>query len=237
MNDKSHELSKNSTGDYVAATLKSALGMIPFAGPFLSELAGSIIPNQKVDRIVKFAEQLELRLKSLEKRELLINAIQDEIFTDLVEEGMVQASKSLSDERREYLASLISNSISSNDIEYHESKHLMRILGELSDVEVIWLRHFISEGYSYGTDMVFREKHQNILEQAVNASQEGRQELSALVGSYKEHLTSLGLLEKKMSIKESRNGSEISTEGYTITMLGRILLKEIGLIPDLYYHG
>jgi hypothetical protein len=218
-------------------TLKSALGMIPLAGPFLSEIAGSIIPNQKVDRLIMFAAELDKRLSGLEDKAQLKQVIQNEEFTDLVEEGMRQASRSLSDERREYLAALIANSIGSKEIEHHESKHLMRILGELNDIEVIWLRSFISHGYSYGIDMAFREANKAVLEQYMHADEGDKQKISTLIQSYKEHLASLGLLERKVEIKESRNGSTVSTTDYTITMLGRMLLLEIGLIPDYFYRG
>ena len=43
---------KNNSADYVASAAKSALGAVPFAGSLLSEIAGNIIPNQRIDRIV-----------------------------------------------------------------------------------------------------------------------------------------------------------------------------------------
>jgi len=233
----SNELSQNSKGDYIAMSLKAAMGMIPFAGPFLTEIAGSIIPNQKVDRLVAFAKKLDDRLSLIENQAILNEVMKDENFTDLVEEGMRQASSSLGDERREYLANLIAHSISSEDILFHESKHLMRILGALNNVEVIWLRSYISHGYSYGVDMEFREANKAVLEQYIDASVNDRQKISTLIRSYKEHLASLGLLERKMEIKESRNGSEIDTVDYSITGLGRMLLLEVGLIPDYFYRG
>jgi hypothetical protein len=44
--------------DYVASGAKAALGVVPFAGSLLAEVAGSIIPNQRVDRIADFAFKL-----------------------------------------------------------------------------------------------------------------------------------------------------------------------------------
>ncbi|MCA1792892.1 MAG: hypothetical protein ABR534_13050 [Desulfotignum sp.] len=52
-------------------------------------------------------------------------------------------------------------SISSDDLEYFESKHLLRLLGELNDIEIIWLRFYLNPVLNGDND--FREKHSNIL--------------------------------------------------------------------------
>lgn len=70
---------------------------------------------------------------------------------------MRQAAYSLSDERREYVASLIANGVSGTAISDQESKHLLQILGELNDVEIIWLRFYADA--SIGGDEEFRQKH------------------------------------------------------------------------------
>lgn len=106
---------QNSRADYVASAAKSALGMVPFAGSLLAEIAGNVIPNQRIDRIVKYAEALESRLSKIEQDAVKQN-MSDENFTDLVEESLRQAARSLTDERRGYISSLVSNSISSDDI-------------------------------------------------------------------------------------------------------------------------
>ncbi len=36
--------------DYVASAAKAALGVVPFAGSLLVELAGTVIPNQRINR-------------------------------------------------------------------------------------------------------------------------------------------------------------------------------------------
>jgi hypothetical protein len=204
--------------DYVSSAAKAALGIAPFAGSLLIELAGTIIPNQRIDRIAKFAEALEERLLQLE-RNFVKSQLHNEDFTDLVEEGLRQASRSLSDERREYIASLISNSLSSKDIEYQESKHLLKILVEISDIEVIWLRFFLVT--TMDGDKKFRDKHKAILEpvsKSIGVSQAIRDK-GTFQESYKEHLCRLGLLEKENRI-------------HKLTPLGKLLLREIGHIDE-----
>lgn len=231
------ELSKTKN-DFVASTLKSSLGAIPFAGPLLAEIAGEVIPNQREDRIVEFAAILEARLSDLEE-EFVKSQIGDEYFTDLIEEGIRQASRAISKERKEYIASIITNSLSSDEVNYVESKHLMKILGELNDIEIVWLKAFsmrTSEAHHK-----FKKKHNNILSEkrvGVESSQVERDE-AALQESYKDHLTQFGLLKpkfkqeikgrnKKMPQFHNSTGEMIKS-GYQITELGKLLLKKLNL--------
>jgi len=231
------ELSKTKN-DYVASTLKSSLGAIPFAGPLLAEIAGEVIPNQREDRIIEFAEILEGRLSDLEEN-FVKSQIQDEYFTDLIEEGIRQASRAISKERKEYIASIITNSLSSDEIDFIESKHLMKILGELNDIELILLKSFslrTSEAYQE-----FRKKHENILSKKPTDYQSTQRERDeeALHESYKEHLSQFGLLKpkfkqeikgrrKKMPQFNNSTGEKIKS-GYQITELGKLLLKKLDL--------
>lgn len=222
---------QSSGSDYVASAAKSALGMVPFAGSLLAEIAGNIIPNQRIDRIVKYAQTLESRLIMLEQ-DVVQRNISDENFTDLVEESLRQAAKSLTDERRDYISSLVANSISSDDLEHFESKHLLRILGELNDIEIIWLRFYLDS--TMGGDTDFREKHDHILNPVPAHSGSSQPELdkSTLKNSYKEHLASLGLLEKEIEIDSSSRGGKLKTKGYRITSLGKLLLREVGFCHE-----
>tara|TARA_R100000687_G_C6445941_1_gene162858 strand:+ start:1524 stop:2243 length:720 start_codon:yes stop_codon:yes gene_type:complete len=222
---------QNSRADYVASAAKSALGMVPFAGSLLAEVAGNVIPNQRIDRIVKYAEALESRL-SIVEQDVVKQNMSDENFTDLVEESLRQAARSLTDERRGYISSLVSNSISSDDIEHFESKHLLRILGELNDIEIIWLRFYLNPVMS--GDAEFREKHDRILNPVAAHLGSGQPELdkSTLQNSYKEHLASLGLLEKEIDVDTSSRGVKLKNKGYKITSLGRLLLREVGFSDE-----
>jgi hypothetical protein len=226
---------KLQANDYVASALKAALGAIPFAGSLLSELAGYVIPNQRTDRIVRFIEVLEKKLTDFE-RDFVHSQLKNENFTDLFEESVRQAAHSLSDERREYLASLIANSISQQDIEYIESKHLLRILGELNDIEIIWLRFYLVP--YMGGDEEFRTAHSNILTpiRASMADPPNVVDKESLQKSYKDHLAQLGLLSPRYKTDMDTHQPEFNTStgalelrGYDLTHLGRLLLRQIGL--------
>lgn len=222
--------------DYVTIAAKGCLGTVPFVGSLLAELAGNVIPNQRIDRITRFALELEMRLGQLERSTLQAQMATPE-GADLLEEAMRQAASSLSDERRGYIASLIENGISKSEINGQESKHLLRILGELSDVEIIWLR-FYADSTIRG-DKDFREKHAAVLEiePAFMGAPQSVHDKNSLAKSYKLHLARLGLLQERLAIDQKTkllkldNQGRTEVNGYSLSSLGRLLLRSIGL-PD-----
>ncbi len=147
--------------DLIAALTKASASLLdPNLGPYLAELVGMVIPNQKIDRLIKYVGELDKRLVHLEKEPLrALN--KDENFIDMMEEGLRQAAQSLSEERREYIATLVANGISTTEVEYQESKHLLELLGELNDIEMILLRFYFNS--EFGSDEEFREKHKNVI--------------------------------------------------------------------------
>jgi hypothetical protein len=218
--------------DYVTSAAKAALGTIPIFGSLFVELAGTVIPNQRIDRIVKFSQALERKLLNLE--EFIRSQISDEQFTDLLEEGLRQSARSLTDERREHIASVIANGISSQDIEYIESKHLLRILNEINDIEVVWLSFM-------GGDSEFSEKHQNLLRPLATSMGSSREDLDkeTLQKSYKEHLTRLGLLKYRYKFDSKTNTPKYDSftgapevSSYDITPLGKLLLRQISFVSS-----
>ena len=222
------ELEMNKS-DYVAFAAKSVLGAVPFVGSFLAEIAGNVIPNQRVERIVAFANNLQMKLKNVEEILEKLN-VKDENFTDLIEEGLRQAARSTTDERREYISALIANSLTSEDISFVESKHLLRQLGEINDIEILWLRFFLVP--TLGGDKEFREKHQAVLRplSVVMGSPQPEIDKSTLRTSYKEHLATLGLLEKKIELDTRGSDVKIKVKGYELSILGRLLLRQIGIV-------
>lgn len=224
------------TRDYVASAAKSVLGAAPFVGSLLVELAGNVIPEQRIDRIAKFAEHLQQRLGALEQDSLRAH-LHDENFTDLMEEGLQQAARAVSNERKAYIAALLVNSITSDDIGFIETKHILRLLGEINDIEVLWLRFFLVP--TIGGDELFRERHKTILDPIpayIGAPQE-QLDQAALQKSYKEHLVQLGLLQHRYRTDNKTKMPEFDTSprggmkvaGYSLSPLGRLLLREIDL--------
>jgi hypothetical protein len=232
--EKQDRLQSNSA-DYVASAAKAFLGTAPFIGSILSELAGTVIPNQRTERIVKFARILERRVSRLEE-DFVRAQINNEQFADLLEEGLRQSARSLSGDRREYIAAVIANSLTSQDIEYIESKHLLHILDDINDVEVVWLRSYLNN--TMGGDSEFRETHENVIAPISASMGSSQQELDkeTLQISYKEHLVRLGLLKRRYKIDRKTKAPQYNLSsgaqeiaGYEITPLGKLLLRQIEL--------
>jgi hypothetical protein len=235
--EKPRDLAPSSV-DYVVSAAKASLGVVPFVGSLLAEIAGTLIPNQRIDRLTKFATVLEAKVSKIE-RDFVRSQLSNENFTDLVEEGLRQAARSVTDARREYIASLIAHSLSCQDIEYLESKHLLSILGEINDIEVIWLRFYLNP--STGEDREYREKHQDVLSpiDAHMGSEQGELDKATLQESYKNHLLRLELLapryriDRKTGVPEFDSSSgRMKIQSYALTPLGRLLLQHLDLTAE-----
>jgi hypothetical protein len=149
---------------------------------------------------------------------------------------MHQAAQSLTDERRTYLASVLASSLSSADLAFAQFKQLLKILGELNDIEVIILRAYAVSALS--RDEEFREKHKHVIvppRTYIGASQ-AILDQAAIHQSYREHLARLGLLSPLYETNSRTKEPELNSysgaprlRGYHITMLGRLLLRHVGL--------
>ena len=221
--------------DYSVSGIRGGVNLVPIVGPFLAEIVGETIPNQRLDRIAKFAAELDRRLNYVEVF-VLDNQLENEEFADLIEEGFRQASRSLSDERRSYIASLIVNGLTSDRIEFSEAKHLLRMLSEINDIEVVWLRYFREP--TIEGDEQFRDSHKKVLEPVtalVSSTQETRDK-HALQESYQEHLAQLGLIVREYETdmhtgfpEFDRFSGAMKVSGYYLSGPGSLLLREIGL--------
>jgi hypothetical protein len=125
--------------DIAAIIGKGLLGAIPFVGPLAAEIVGAIIPNQRIDRIETVLRLLETKISEEDKEKVKQRIVSPE-SVDLIEDGFVQASRALSEERKEYIASLLKNSLTDDQLKHIEYKRLLSILGELNDLEVLILK-------------------------------------------------------------------------------------------------
>ena len=193
------------------------------------------IPKQRMDRLVGFARELEGKIGELDQ-DAVRAKLMDENFTDLLEETARQAAQAVTEERRAYLASLLASGVTETHVSFVESKHLLRILSQINDIEIIWLR-FYHYPFLNGDDE-FRNKHTAVLEPiaATLSSDQETLDRHALQENYTEHLISLGLLNRPLQV-DGKTGypmfdkftKDWKTQGTQTTPLGRLLLKYIGL--------
>lgn len=222
--------------DKAISITTSILGEFP-CGSVISEIIRNTIPNQRIDRIVTFLRKLESRLNQLENITNVNIQNQTEYIT-LLENGIFHAYRASSENRLEYIASIVKNGLTQEQSETSRYIYLLNLLSELNDEEVIWLRYYLVP--TLGGDEEFRNKHQNTLSLArkyISAPEELNK--SAIQDSYKDHLERLGLLKTRLDIDKNTNmpiydrASGKPKGSRYITHLGKMLLKEIGFIEFL----
>lgn len=237
MDESSQRLSNNKS-DWATIVAKGGLGAIPLAGSFLAEIAGSLIPNQRIDRIAKYATELNERLEKI-PGEMIERLRGSEQFIDLIEESFIRVSRASSEVRRQYILSIIQKGISTDAADLNNAKYLLGLLSELNDNEVIWLRYFhertlMSKGQ-------FQALHKNILSpvQVVLGSSKEERRQGAIQDSYQEHLERLGLIKhhiimnKDLGVPEYDTFSNKPRVSFSeTTTLGNMLLENIGLINE-----
>jgi hypothetical protein len=234
--EKEIEIEANSS-DRLATLIKGVIGIAPYVGPILAEAIASIIPNQKLDRIITFVKILNDQVQYIEKDILRIK-IQTEEFADLLEDGINQAARALSDERKQYIASLLKNSLSGEKLSHIEEKELLSLLGELNDIEIILLKHeSLSPMDKERTKLEI--KHDEILLRHTRLHFNPPQEVvdrNALLDSYMSNLFRLGLLKRVYPRVEKGEVPEfdeetgmIRTRRHKVSALGYLLLRYIDL--------
>ena len=223
---------KNKISDIAVILGKTAVGSIPTVGPLVAEIIGNLIPDFRFKRIFSLLEVLESKIDPAEKAKVEAKMLEEKSI-DLMEDGFLQAARALSEERIDYIASLLKNSLTNEELEEIAYKKLLSILGELNDIEVLILN-------SYSGDMEqqreFRGKHYCILAPVVvniGSSQE-QVDKHAISETHKTNLLRLDLIKKRFAKPKRGELPEfdektgmMKSSGYDITSLGRLLLRSI----------
>jgi len=211
------ELDANSR-DRLVSIAKGAAGTLPFVGSIISEVLTSVIPNLRFDRVVTFLRSLDGEVKKINERLACFEAnLRTECGLDLFEEGILQASRSVSEERKERLARLVARSLSANELKYSEGRKLLNLYRELTDPEIVWLIYYsMNPVFGPGPNANWVDQHPEILRpisREMGAPRE-QHERGALQDSYKETLVRLGLTSEKNRVTQ-------------LTTLGRLFVRYI----------
>ncbi len=206
------------TRDRLVSAAKSATGALPFVGTLVGEVIDSVIPGLRIERVVSYLKALDERVGALdEKLENFQNSLKSEEGLDIFEEGIIQASRAVSEERKQRLAHLVANSLSVDQLKYAESRKLLNIYNELTDPEIIWLIYYsLNPVLGKGPHSDWVDNHPDVLKpisREMGAPQE-QHERGALQDSYKLTLSRLGLTTEK-----NRTTS--------LTTLGRLMVRYI----------
>jgi hypothetical protein len=145
-----------------------------------------------------------------------------------------RALRAQTEERMLYIASVIKNSLEDEDVDYARYKHILGLLSELNDVEIILLKY---ESLMHPEkSREFFASHKDILQGPFihfGSSQEEVNERTIL-DSYRYHLVRMGLIEHEFAKPKKGEFPEfdlktgmIKSKGYKATRLGHLLLNMI----------
>ena len=184
---------------------------------------------------MKFAAALESKLAALEQ-DFVRSQLTNENFTDLMEEGLRQAARSLSDERREHIATLISKSLDLAAMSYAESRHFLRVLGELNDVEIIRLASHQYDTYESG--QAYWEKHRAILEPIMPTFGSGQDVMTrrrcrtVMTRTCSNSVCSNPRYSVDHNTKQVQVGhdGDLEVRSYSLSQFGRMLLRQLDIL-------
>ena len=210
--------------DRLVSVAKAAAAALPFVGGVISELLTETIPELRFDRAVTFIRELDEELQRIGSR---LDSVEQRLRTeqgiDLLEEGVLQASRSVSAERSLRLARLVARSLGGKELEYEQARSLLNLYRDLTDPEIIWLLFYsMNPVIGHGPHSDWVEQHPEVLKpisKALSAPQE-QHERAAIQELWKENLVRYGLIQLK--------GKSMS-----ITMLGRMLVRYIEESPRI----
>ena len=219
--------------DFAVAVAKGALGAIPFAGALLEEIVGQIIPEQRIERLERYATELNERLEEFAAVFDGEKVKQPESI-DLFEEGAIQASRALSNDRIRYIARVVARGMTGDEKDRIEAKRLLALLRTLDDDQIIILTSYL---HRHRHDE-FYAKHAAILEpiRAHMSSPQEQHDKETVYQLARLQLKALGLTRpefravKKGEIPEfdGRTGM-MKANSTCITPLGRLLLTRLAL--------
>jgi len=215
--------------DALVSLIKGIVGLAPFVGPLAEEVVGIIIPNQRLDRLAKLVQLLEGKVEGLD-RDLLKVRFLIPGFVDLFEEGLYRAARAISEDRLDQIAALLKNGLSDEGANFAQYKYILSLLSELNDVELL-----ILQAYNVGWVGDFVEENLAVLRPPLASFGSPRDiiENATIHDSYEPHLVRLNLLKPHFNhnssglpVFDSATGM-MKSQGYTITALGRLLLKYV----------
>jgi len=220
--------------EIVGGVFKGLVSQIPIAGPILAEILGIVIPNRRMERILTTLTLFGQKLEEMDST-VRDTQMQTETFTDLLEEGMWQAARAITDERKEAIAALLANSLKDNELSDLQKKRLLLLLSEVNDAEIVILKYY-SLSNSPTEQRKFFEFHHDLLTMPVVTADSDIETIdqSTMLRNYRNNLLRLNLISLKF--KKPKKGElpkfdlstgMIETSGVSITALGKLLLRYI----------
>lgn len=133
---KDEKFQDNNLSDKLAALNRSIIGIIPYAGPVLSEIICAIIPNQRLDRAIKFLKTIDNKVNELSQI-----IIEDQNRIRLIETGLKASSNSNFEAKCEWIGNIVNNGLDEK-IDISIADEIIQIVEELNLEQIILLYHY-----------------------------------------------------------------------------------------------
>ncbi len=222
---------KDNLNKYSLAALKGGIGAIP-GGSLVVELLNVTIPDRRLERIEKLLMILASRELDMDSEEIKQKFYSPE-FAGIFEDVIHQTVRAISDERLEYLASVVEYGLRQEEIDHSQIKRLLEILQEINDTEVVLLQAY-QESNRRNQD--FRQKHSKLFDTS-DLSEEKLFEHKTMLKNYNFHLINLGLIGKDRFFGSfSTFDRDLPDSNLLITNLGLMLLEKIGIKLEKHSH-
>ncbi|WP_413208426.1 hypothetical protein [Rhodospirillum sp. A1_3_36] len=219
----------DSASDRVTRTLSTLVGRIPMLGWMMQVAIAEVIPNIRLQRIEAYLLHLDQRIDQVKFKA----ALEQPEGLDLFEEGLWQSARALDDDRKRYIAELIAKGMAESSAKQEQTRHFLRLLGQIGDSQIIILTSYLSQFGSLGGEetAAFYERHRDVLgpfsrEIGSNNPDAGRAEHK---DALERHLSSLGLLDVASEDLGGLAGSPGASVTYRITPQGSQFLQYIGV--------
>ena len=209
--------------DRSIALAKGIAGLCPVAGPLVAEAVGSLIPNQRIDRLTQFTLELDKRVKGIEEEKLTERLSKPQMI-DLLEDGFWVAARSLSEEKIGYAATVVAEGLTGDQLEYERLKIVLDLVGQLTEPEIITLLSYSRDRYH---DHDWQDQHREILVPgAVNrGSTDEDIDRSVIHAQIEAKLIRLGLLERNFRLPKKGEPPQFDKETGTLKSSGRELTR------------
>lgn len=220
-----------SAADHVASVSRAMLALVPWAGPIVAELIGSVIPNQRIERLEEFVRQLIDRVDDLR------HVAEDPRRVDLFEDGCFLTIRAVEAKRIEHIVEVVSRGLTGSEKELIEARRLMRLLAEIDVDHVV----FMESKILHRRTEEFERRHTEILRRPMVAGESPVEAFDpvTLRDLRVQQLTRLGLLQPRFRRAKRGEMPEwdhstgmMKAGGWKLTSLGLLLLRYLGLADE-----
>jgi len=159
--DEDQKLNPN-VSDVISSLVKAGANLVPYAGPFIAEIVGNLIPNQRLDRVTKFLEILNSKIESMKDEIDILRLKTDNNLLILFEKSLICSTQTNSKEKYYYYSDFVVSCFLPNATEQMQKERILSILSELNDIEVLHLIYY-SFNPTIGMQNSFISKYKDVL--------------------------------------------------------------------------